>query len=104
MADRPGDWGPLFDELVDKAEREGRLTVMEPTGDNHGAYLDAVNTMLDKAANLSGRTADGQPATSPGMVTVVVVWNGESRGSRDVTVYFISEAQKRGFASRTITT
>lgn len=104
VADRPGDWGPLFDDLVGKAEREGHLTVMKPTGDNHDAYLDAVNTMLDMAAKLSSRTVDGQPATSPGTVTAVVVWNGESRGSRDVTVYFISEAQKRGFASRTITT
>jgi hypothetical protein len=104
VVDRRGDWGSLFDDLVDKAEREGRLTVMEPTGDNHDAYLDAVGAMLDKAAELSGRTADGQPATSPGTVTTVVVWNGESRGSRDVTVYFISEAQKRGFASDTIAT
>jgi len=104
VVDRPGAWGPLFDELVDDAERQSRLTVMEPTGDNHDAYLDAVNTMLAMAAELSGRTADGQPATSPGAITAVVVWNGESRGSRDVTVYFISEAQKRGFASRTVTT
>ena len=104
VVDRPGAWGPLFDELVDDAERQSRLTVMEPTGDNHDAYLDAVNTMLAMAAELSGRTADGQPATSPGAITAVVVWNGESRGSRDVTVYFISEAQKRGFASDTIGT
>lgn len=104
VVDRRGEWGPLFDELVDKAEREGRLTVMDSTGDNHDAYLDAVITMLDKAAELSGRAADGQPATSPGTVTAVVVWNGESRGSRDVTLYFMSEAQKRGFASDTIST
>jgi len=104
VVDRHGAWGPLFDELVDDAERQSRLTVMEPTGDNHDAYLDAVNTMLAMAAELSGRTADGQPATSPGAITAVVVWNGESRGSRDVTVYFISEAQKRGFASDTIGT
>ena len=49
-------------------------------------------------------TANSQPATSPGTVTAVVVWNGDSRGSRDVTVYFISEAQKRGFASREVGT
>lgn len=104
VVDRRGEWGPLFDELVDKAEREGRLTVMDSTGDNHDAYLDAVITMLDKAAELSGRAADGQPASSPGTVTAVVVWNGESRGSRDVTLYFMSEAQKRGFASDTIST
>lgn len=104
VVDRRGEWGPLFDELVDKAEREGRLTVMDSTGDNHDAYLDAVITMLEKAAELSGRAADGQPATSPGTVTAVVVWNGESRGSRDVTLYFMSEAQKRGFASDTIST
>lgn len=104
VVDRRGEWGPLFDELVDKAEREGRLTVMDSTGDNHDAYLDAVITMLDKAAELSVRAADGQPATSPGTVTAVVVWNGESRGSRDVTLYFMSEAQKRGFASDTIST
>lgn len=104
VVDRPGAWGPLFDELVDDAERQGRLTVMEQTGDNHDAYLDGVNTMLDVAAELSGRTADGQPATSPGTVTAVVVWNGESRGSRDVTVYFINEAKARGFALSEIAT
>ena len=106
VADRPGEWGPLFDELVDKAEREGRLTVMEPAGDNHDAYLDAVTTMLDMAAALSGRAAAGahQPTTDPGMVTAVAVWNGESRGSRDVTVFFIDEAKKRGFATSAIGT
>ncbi|HEX5440873.1 MAG TPA: hypothetical protein VFW76_08320, partial [Ktedonobacterales bacterium] len=106
VVDRPGDWGPLFDELVDEAERAGRLTVMKPAGDNHDAYLDAVTTMLDMAAALSGRAAAGahQPTTDPGMVTAVAVWNGESRGSRDVTVFFIDEAKKRGFATSAIGT
>jgi hypothetical protein len=104
VVDRPGAWGSLFDDLVDDVERQGRLIVMEQVGDNHNAYLDAVIAMLDKAAELSGRMADGQPATSPGTVTAVAVWNGESRGSRDVTVYFINEAKERGFAPHEIET
>ncbi len=107
VVDRPGDWGPMFDDLVGMAEQQGRLHVITSLGEtNHDAYLDVAQTILDEAATLSQRTMDDHPATTPGVVTAVAVWDGEPRGPhpRDTTAYFIAEAQQRGLDVREVHT
>jgi len=33
VADRPGNWGPLYDEILDEAEASGDLIVLEEASD-----------------------------------------------------------------------
>lgn len=36
VTDRPGDWGPTYDRLVETARREGDLVVLEGAGEGGG--------------------------------------------------------------------
>lgn len=107
VVDRPGNWGALFDELVGEAQEQGRLRVTTSSGEtNHDAYLDVTKEILDEAVALARRTTNGHPATAPGTVTVVAVWDGEPRGPhpRDTTAFFIAEAEQRGLSVRKVRT
>jgi hypothetical protein len=87
VTDRPGDWGPLFDQVVAQLRAVGAVTVLNGDPDGAGRYA-AVNTrILDEAQSVSAETADEAVA--------VLVWEGESRGEDDMTGAFGREAQVR---------
>ena len=104
VVDRPGDWGVLFDRLMDTAEREGAVCQLEVGLDKHDAYIRVVDTILDVAADCANRTRKGEIADVPGIVTAAAVWDGQSRGSRDVTGAFLQGAHDRGITVRDVYT
>lgn len=87
VTDRPGDWGPLYDRVIDAVEAAGDLTVLqrEPSGD---AYSAANTTILDEALALA--QAVHQPAAA------LLVWDGISREGHDLTEEFGMEARRQG--------
>jgi hypothetical protein len=87
VTDRPGDWGPLFDEVLDTVEAAGDLVVLRAGSDDE-AYALANRAILDESLALA-KTAH-QP------VRAVLVWDGKSRGDHDLTEDFGVEARKRG--------
>lgn len=87
VTDRPGDWGPLFDEVLDAVEAAGDLVVLRAGSDDE-AYALANRAILDESLALA-KTAH-QP------VRAVLVWDGKSRGDHDLTEDFGVEARKRG--------
>lgn len=87
VTDRPGDWGPLFDEVLDAVEAAGDLVVLRAGSDDE-AYALANRAILDESLALA-KTAH-QP------VRAVLVWDGKSRGDQDLTESFGAEARKRG--------
>jgi hypothetical protein len=89
VVDRPGDWGALYDEILDEAEATGDLVVMAMAGEQD-PYLAASWAILDEAVAL-GRGC-GEP------VGAVLVWDGVSRGEKDYTEMFGAEARNRGLA------
>lgn len=96
VVDRPGDWGQVFDQFVDRAQQQGRLYQMDlSTERNHDAYLRAVTVILDQAAALSRRVDDGHAAPVPGSVTALAVWDGKPHRPDEITTFFITEAKKR---------
>ena len=100
VVDRPGDWGTLFDRLIDTVAREGDLVVLpgEPEGD--AAYAAANQAILDEggrlaqardlAADLHGTAGEMEP------LLAVVVWDGKSRGNGDLSARFGAVARARG--------
>jgi hypothetical protein len=87
VADRPGNWGPLYDEILDEAEASGDLIVLVESSDEHG-YRVANRVILDATSAFMKELR--QPASA------VLVWEGASRGDADITEDFGIEAKRRG--------
>jgi hypothetical protein len=89
VTDRPGEWGPVYDEVLDSVEASGDLVVLE-CGSDDEAYAAANRAILDEAVIL------GKAVHQP--VDAVLLWNGASRGDGDLTESFAVEARKRGLS------
>ena len=87
VVDRPGNWGPLYDKAVEEVNAQGDLIVLEP-GLESGAYVKTNHTIIEKAIAL------GKDLKYP--VSAVRVWDGQSRGTNDLTEEFGLYAKKRG--------
>ena len=93
VTDRPGDWGDRYDRIIQALEPRGDV-VVNPQSDSD--YLATNLRILDEAEALA--------ATAGGPVVSVVVWNGGSRGSEDVTEAFATESRRRGHEVREVST
>jgi hypothetical protein len=89
VTDRPGEWGPLYDQVLDAMEAEGDLVILQ-NGSEDEAYSAANRAILDEAVELA--EAVHEPATA------VLIWDGVPRGDHDLTEEFGAEARKRGLA------
>ena len=87
VVDRPGDWGKLFDTIVDEVEATGNLIVIDASTDDE-PYSATNKAILERAI------ASGQERSEP--VAATLVWDGVSRGENDYTDQFGSEARYRG--------
>lgn len=94
VADRPGDWGPLFDRLVRAAQAAGDLVVIEPDGDDSAAYRTATATIISEAKALA----------RGGELVAIAAWEGEPRGDNDHTEEFRRLAAAAGFRAFTVST
>jgi len=88
VADRPGEWGAIYDRVLDEIEANGDLLVLGTDLDDD-AYANATARIIEEAANIS--KSDGEPALA------IVVWNMRSRGPGDLTELFKVDTKKRGF-------
>src|SRR5579863_868248 len=79
VVDRPGEWGPVYDRVIEEAESHGDLVVIPETADD-GAYAAANEAILDEAIAVAARLNQRAAA--------VLVWDGVSRGGDDVTESF----------------
>lgn len=96
VVDRPGDWGPRYDRLIEHAQSQHLLTVLDLPEDDPSTYELGNDALIAKARELS------QPAgASP---TGIVVWDGAPRGADDVTQHFRQACQRAGFGERQLLT
>jgi hypothetical protein len=89
VTDRPGDWGPLYDQVLDEVEAAGDLVILQKGADDE-AYAAANHAILDEAIALAN--AVHKP------VVAVLIWDGVPRGDHDLTDEFGVEARERGLA------
>jgi hypothetical protein len=87
VVDRPGEWGPVFDRVIDEVSARGDLIVIDG-GDGDEAYAAANEAILDEAERLA-HGADAPAAAA-------VVWDGKARGEGDLTHQFRASAERRG--------
>ena len=76
VIDRPGEWGPLYDQVLDEVEAAGDLVILQ-NGPEDEAYSAANHAILDEAVGLA------KAAHEPEMV--VLMWDRLSRGHHDLT-------------------
>ena len=79
VTDRRGDWGPLYDWVLNEVEKNGDLLVMQLDSEDE-AYAETNHAIVDQALSL------GQELQFP--VAAVLVWDGRSRGRGDLTEEF----------------
>lgn len=79
VTDRPGEWGSLYDRILDEAQKAGDLQILHLKSEEE-AYAETNHVIVDEAISL------GQKLQVP--VSAVVVWDGKSRGKGDLTEEF----------------
>lgn len=86
VMDGGGDFGGLFDRILDVVERRGELVCLEAAATPDESYLAANEAILSQAARLA----------RPDPPIAVIVWEGRSRGPDDYTQAFGNAARERG--------
>ena len=97
VTDRPGDWGGLYDRVIDEVGKAGDVVVLD-VGDGDAAYAAANDAIVREALALC--RAD----TPPCRPVAVVVNEGASRGAGDATEQFRVLALAAGFVERPVRT
>jgi hypothetical protein len=96
VTSRGSDWGPIFDRVVHRASVTDDLVVLANV-DEHAAYEAATHEILSQAETL--------PEAGGGSgLLALAVWEGASRGVRDLTALFLSEAERKGWNTTQILT
>src|SRR5581483_6589595 len=86
VTDRPGNWGPLYDYILNAIEPNDLL--IEPAGRGTDNYEAVGLSILDEAARLAA--ACGSPQSA------VLVWDSVDSGPGDLTYRFAATAKERG--------
>ncbi len=95
VTDRPGDWGALYDGVLDEIGPDGIIVLAEPPGPS-ASYLAANLRVLEEAESLARQGQD--------RVLAVLVGDGRPRGTEDLTKSFGEQAVRRGIAVEAIAT
>jgi hypothetical protein len=87
VMDRPGDWGQLYDAVIDEVQQRGDLLIFG-TGLENCPYIKTNHRIINEALSL------GRSLQEP--VMAVRVWEGQSRGEGDLTEEFGIYAGTKG--------
>src|SRR5688572_1810576 len=89
VTDRPGNWGPRFDAIINDVRASGDLVELALDPKEPGAYEQANAGIFREAEGLASGHEDD--------VAALVLWNGTTRGTGDVTEAFFKDARRRGW-------
>ena len=103
VTDRPGDWGPIYDRIIEAVQGVGDLIVLEHSGEESAAYQGANRRILEEVL-LCERAGPVVRVTPADAALAVIVWEGASRGSDDATQQFADLAKQGGLAVEEILT
>jgi hypothetical protein len=88
VTDRPGDWGERFDRTLDEVERLQDLVILGYDQSDSAAYEHTNAAIIDEALRIAQH--EGKVAQA------LVVWDGKTRGSSDLTAHFCDETRVKG--------
>ena len=96
VTDRPGDWGARYDAVIEAVSANGDLVELALDANDDATYVQTNVEIFRDAETLSRSTSEDCRA--------LVVWNGRTRGTGDVTEAFLEEADRRGWSPEVINT
>lgn len=88
VVDRPGDWGERYDGILNQVERQGEVVILGCKQSDPDAYARTNTAIVDEAIQIAQQ--EGTVAQA------LIVWNGKSRGSTDLTAQFVDHAREKG--------
>lgn len=94
VIDRPGDWGPLFDQIITAVNAAGDLVILSEAVDDPAAFFHVNEAIIREATSLA----------MPNRPIAVLVWDDVSHSDADATAHFHALAVDAGFIERTILT
>jgi hypothetical protein len=94
VTDRPGDWGPLFDDLLTELTARGDVVTLAEDPGRDAAYAAVNRVMLAEAGRIAG-------ASTP---LVLLIWDGVSRGHGDLTADLGIKARERSWPIAEVST
>jgi hypothetical protein len=89
VVDRPGEWGELYDRVMDEVEGKGEVLIVRAK-DHEDPFELVCQAILENAVALGKERHEATGA--------VMVWDGEARETPDYTAEFGADARKRGLA------
>jgi hypothetical protein len=96
VVDRPGEWGPVFDRAIERAEAAGNLLTLDLPEANDASFRAVNRAILVRARAIARSTARPLEA--------VLVWDGQPRDAQDITAAFGEEAKTLGIPLREVST
>jgi hypothetical protein len=94
VIDRPGDWGPLYDQLITAVDAAGDLVILSEAAGDPAAFFHVNEEIIREASSLA----------MPNRPFAVLVWDDVSHSDADATAHFHALAVDAGFIERTILT
>src|SRR5215472_6942872 len=87
VMDRPGNWGAIYDRILDEIGAKGDLVVLDESG-QADPYSATNRRIISEALDLGAQTEQA--------VSAAVIWDGVERNDFDYTADFRDEAHRRG--------
>ena len=98
VIDRPGDWGPLYDQHIVATAAAGDLLSLDIATGGDAAYAAANEAIVREAQALAAQP-DG-----PHRLIAILVWEGAPRPGSDATARFRDLTRRAGFDEQSIST
>jgi len=92
VIDRPGNWGEIYDQLVDAAIRRDDLITLDLAEDDETAFTVGNARIISEAR----RAAKARLA--------IAVWEGSPRGEGDATAELLTAGSQQGFLTASVST
>lgn len=98
VVDRPGDWGDLYDRILDEVPGNGSIKPGDDDPEDPDAYFRANERIVRRALELA------ESADEPHPLAAVLAWEGAPRGDDDATDDFRRRAEAHGFSIHAVHT
>lgn len=93
VADRPGNWGELFDAVHKDLKNESNVITLNYAEDDKDVYEKTNFDILNTADSIFEKLNEKGDTKR----VAVIVWEGTPKDSNDTTDHFRKEAEKRGY-------
>lgn len=100
VVDRPSlpewNWGTLYDELIDQARLTGDLKVLEGLSSGTPGYQAVNQALVKEGMALMEQESERVERREDVQVKALIIWDGQTRGPKDLTRHFAEEAGAQG--------